>query len=480
MGSQTQVSYYLPMTKVRLRCTVTTTHDTILDRESTAMSGWSAELVTVADPAAPRSLVLDSGTWRDYALTLGLTPDGRLTQAGVESTGQAGKVLAGAATLAVAAIAMAAGQPQLAAGVAAGARDSLFANRPPVVDWEELLGNFTEVERAAVDPVEVAYVKAHPAASSRLAALTAERADTQGAVDDARKAYLAAAGSPDRWAAQQGYQASRSVLADVEGELDKAKAHFEAWRKSTFTESATVRDLLVPLGALPRFDGDELTFDEGDDGEAVRELFAAAGRVLAVTAAPRPPVSTEVSAVETVLRTATAALHVRRPRMVELVTVTGKDAAAVCVTAVTRELVMDAACEESHLAVRKSWFAKRRTDIQLSEQGALTGLEFNGESSLAAATGAAAEAATSAPAQLESAAKGRAALASLASAPQEAELARLKRQVAIAEQRLLAAGQAATTADYAELQRSKQDAEIAELKVKLHQSTAALEAAQQA
>ena len=469
MGTTTKFTYFLPTTKVRLRCLVTTLTDTIPDpnESATSSSDWSAELVTVADLDQRRTLVVESGFWRDYALTLGLTEDGRLTQAGVETTGQVGRVLVGALTTVVGVAALLAGQSQP-------------VRIASVVRSPGASGDQQEAARAAPDQsvraklVASKYQEAYPEESARLAELAAERARTVSAVDSARAAYLAADGSSTA-SARRVYRAAKEVLADVDAELEDAKAHFAAWRKTTITQTVVPWDLLVPLSALPTFDGASLTFIAGAEGQRVRELFEAAGVVLAVPHGDAQLVALDQSSQHDGGSPAAGSmLHVRRPRMAELMTVAGKTAAQVTVTAVHRELVMDDECEELELPVRKSWNAKRRTDLRLSEQGALIGLEFNGGSSAAGAVAAASEATGSLTGVLESAVKGRKALDSLASANQERELADLARQVALAEKRLLAAGQAATAEDYARLARLKQAVEIAQLEVSLKKSRSEL------
>ncbi len=468
MGTTTKFTYFLPTTKVRLRCLVTTLTDTIPDpnESATSSSDWSAELVTVADLDQRRTLVV-----RDYALTLGLTEDGRLTQAGVETTGQVGRVLVGAVTSAVGLAALLAGQlPTVAtAGAAAWSTISGYQPKTAVVTLETASDQSVRAELVASK-----YQEAYPEESARLAELAAERARTVSAVDSARAAYLAADGSSTA-SARRVYRAAKEVLADVDAELEDAKAHFAAWRKTTITQTVVPWDLLVPLSALPTFDGASLTFIAGAEGQRVRELFEAAGVVLAVPHGDAQLVALDQSSQHDGGSPAAGSmLHVRRPRMAELMTVAGKTAAQVTVTAVHRELVMDDECEELELPVRKSWNAKRRTDLRLSEQGALIGLEFNGGSSAAGAVAAASEATGSLTGVLESAVKGRKALDSLASANQERELADLARQVALAEKRLLAAGQAATAEDYARLARLKQAVEIAQLEVSLKKSRSEL------
>jgi hypothetical protein len=464
MGSRTEFTYYLPVTKARLRCEVTTSTDTILNRVATSASPLRASLETVADRERPSRLVVESGFWRDYAFKVGLTEDGRLCEAGMESTGQVGKVLGGVAAVAVGAAAIAAGNFPLVAGIAAAA-----SKVPGGVSGPSLAPAGGATPPARVDRVADAYAAAHPEAATRLSGLAVERAETLKVLDSARGTYLVAVGDG---AARKAYRAAREILDDVEVELEKAKAHFAAWRKSTVMETVAAVDLLVPLGALPTFDGTSLLFAEGDDGTAVRTLFDQAGEVLAVRGWESRPVPAVVVAGQVAQQARVAALHVVRPRPVELLTVSGDQTTPLRITAVVRELVMDSACEELEIPVRRSWTAKRRVDVRLSPLGALTGVDFNGASSASAATDAASGVGQAVMGSLESATKARAALDALGAADQDRELAQLKRQVEIGEQRLLAAGQAATAEDFARLARLRQAVEAAELEAALKKHTA--------
>ncbi|SHJ30369.1 hypothetical protein SAMN02745244_02186 [Tessaracoccus bendigoensis DSM 12906] len=454
MGSQTQIDYYLPTTRVRLSCTVTTLTDTILGREALSTPGLAVELVTVADSAAPRSLVLDSGFWRDYSVKLGLTEDGLLTQAGVETTGQVGKVLAGVVALGATAAALASGGLPLLAATR--------AVRPPSKMGPASLQD--EDKPSLADPVAAAYAQAHPEAAERLALLVTELGDTHRVTDRARKAHRDA---PDA-ATRRAYTASKAALIDVEAEVSAARIHFETWRKSTFKEREASWDLLLSVAELPTWDGEELKFTESPSKSALQEILYQAKEILAVRL---PAGTSDEPRTGTRSGSGSAAgtsdyLAIRRPHPVEMVTLRRMD--GVCsVQAVFRTLIMDSSCTELRLPLRKSWFARRNTNVEFSALGALTGVELNGASSGAAATADAAALLDSLPKAIDSASKARGALQGLASAGEEAELARLKRQVDLAEQRLLSAGQAVTAADFAELARLKQQVEIAELRAEL-------------
>lgn len=465
MGTGLELSYFLPVTRLRLRCLVTSSHDTVLDRNRTTTSDWSVELATVADASAPRVLALEGGLWRDYSLELGLTEDGRLTKAGLESTGQGGKVLGGAVALAATAAALAAGLPPglTLGGAAAGA--AAATTRRGVGPSGHAEPESEKDDQPELDPVSEAYRTAHPAAAAALEDLLSQQTTLRTALHGARK-QIAEATASDRKALRR-YHDLHGLLSDVETELGRAKAHFEAWRKSTIVDTSRAWDLLVPLESLPVIQGAHVRFPA--PGTEVERLFLTTGLTVCLPAAgqggalvPAAPSGAGAGATGR-----SDAIHVRRPRSVELLEVRQNQGQALEVTAVHRELVMDAACEELLLPVRKSWFARRRTDVELSPLGAATGVSLNGSSSAAAVADATSAGASSATGSLEDAVKARAALDSLAAAGDEKELAVLKRRIAIEEQRLLADAQTATAADHARLARLKQELELAETGAKL-------------
>lgn len=206
-----------------------------------------------------------------------------------------------------------------------------------------------------------------------------------------------------------------------------------------------------------------LTWGTGDQAESVQQFFDRTEHVLARKTAGIP----QGSPTTPTEPNGDASLRVRRPRSVGLACVRRDKSGALWLIDDRRELIMDSECDELRVPVRKSWFARRKTAVELSTLGALTGLELGGSSSAAAAGAALTGAASSTTAALESAQKARASLTTLAAADAEDELARLKRETAISEQRLLAAGQAATASDFARLEWLKQQVAIAEARAKL-------------
>lgn len=453
---RTELTYYLPVTQARLRATMLhLTDDLEPAKNTTEVSSWSADLLTVADTTQARTLAVESGLLRDYGLKLTLAEDGRLASASLESTGQLGTVLASAAGLAT--------------SIAAATVFHLPIPTPvPAVPPVVTKGGqpTTDNPPPALSPVEERYLNERPDDAQQLAALQGEYAMTRAKVTEARSSYLQASDARrvDAW---NHYRRATRLMADVSEELTRAKALFDAWRRSKQTTTESVDAVTVPVSALPEVtmaqDGTiTLTWGTGDQAESVQQFFDRTEHVLArKTGIPQgsPTTPTEPNG--------DASLRVRRPRSVGLACVRRDKSGALWLIDDRRELIMDSECDELRVPVRKSWFARRKTAVELSTLGALTGLELGGSSSAAAAGAALTGAASSTTAALESAQKARASLTTLAAADAEDELARLKRETAISEQRLLAAGQAATASDFARLEWLKQQVAIAEARAKL-------------
>lgn len=454
---RTELTYYLPVTQARLRATMLhLTDDVEPANDGAEVSSWSADLLTVADTTQARTLAVESGLFGDYGLKLTLAEDGRLASASVESTGQLGTVLASAAGLATSIAAATVFHLPIPIPVPAV---------PPVVTKGGQ--PTTDNPPPALSPVEERYLNERPADAQNLAALQGEFAIARAKVTEARSSYLQASDArrADAW---NHYRRVTRLMADVSEELTRAKALFDAWRRSKQTTTESVDAVTVPVSALPEVtiaqDGTiTLTWGTGDQAQSVQQFFNRTEHVLARKTAGIP----QGSPTTPTEPNGDASLRVRRPRSVGLACVRRDKSGALWLIDDRRELIMDGDCDEVRVPLRKSWLARRKTAVELSTLGALTGVELGGSSSAAAAGTALTAVASSTTAALESAQKARAALTTLATADAEDELARLKRETAITEQRLLAAGQAATASDFARLEWLKQQVAIAEAQTKL-------------
>ncbi|MFT3877346.1 MAG: hypothetical protein QM708_13135 [Propioniciclava sp.] len=454
---RTELTFFLPVTRVRLSAAMIQLTDELEPgRNITEVAAWSAELVTVADTSQPRTIAVESGILRDYGLKLSLTDDGRLASASVESTGQVGTVLASAAGLAT----------SVAAAVMFRLPMPLVAPSPPPVVTKGVSRAPADTGATrTVSAAEQRYAAEHPAEAKRLADLQDEHATVQSRLSETRRQYLAvdATGRSEAWT---HYRRIVRLVADVAEELTRAKALFDAWRHSHQNRTDYVEAVTVEVSALPVVsvaNNGGLTLTWTPDGAEVQQFFERTKHVLArVNEEEWPGPSADPGEPST-----GAALRVRRPRLVGLATVHQDDKGELWMTGERRELIMDAACIEVNLPLRKSWLARRKTAVELSPLGALTGVELGGEATGAATARSIAGAGATAVAALESAQRTRTTLSGLVAAGEEDELARLRREAAIAEQRLLAAGLAATASDFARLEWLKQQVAIADAEAKL-------------
>lgn len=455
---KTELTFFLPVTRVRLRATMIQFTDALEpERNTTEASSWSAELVTVADTSQARTLAVESGILRDYGVKLAFTEDGRLASAGVESTGRVGTVLASAAGLAT----------SIAAAVVFRFPVPVPTVPPVVTKGGGARPSGTTDTTRTASPVEERYLKERPGEAHQLTALQGEHTTARAQLAEARRRYLEV-GEASRTEAWNHYRRVVRLTADVSDELARAKALFDAWRHSHQKTTEYVEATTVELSTLPQVSAATdgrlgLTWGSGDEVDSVRRFFEHTKYVLARTTAaewPNPPAATTDAAGD-------ASLRVRRPRSVGLTCLHQDRDGVLWLIGDRRELIMDAACPEVKLPLRKSWLARRKTAVELSPLGALTSVELGGDAAGAAAAGGLAGVGTSAVAALESAQKTRTTLVGLAAAGEEDELARLKRETAITEQRLLAAGQAATEDDFARLEWLKQQVAIAEAQAKL-------------
>lgn len=468
---RTELEYYLPVTQARLRATMLhLTDDLEPANNAVEASSWSADLVTAADRSQARTLAVKSGFLRDYGVKLALSEDGRLASASVESTGQLGIVLASAAGLATS-IASATlfhlPIPMLEPSVPT----VVTKGHPPTTDSSP---------PRVLSPAEKHYQDERPDDARHLAALQSEFAVVRATLTEARSGYLQSLGASraDAWS---HYRRATRLFADVSVELTRAKALFDAWRRSKQTTIEYVEAVTVSISELPEVtiatDGTiMMAWATGVEAQRVRQFFDRTKHVLARETTDTAPFSTG-SSTQSGIRTppvppnGDASLRVRCPRSVRFACIRRDANGRLWLIDDRREVIMDGACEEVRVPLRKSWFARRKVAVELSALGALTGLELGGTSGAAAVGTALDGVASSTVAALEAAQKARAAITSLAAADSEDELAGLKRETAITEQRLLAAGQAATASDFARLEWLKQQVAITEAQTKLGATT---------
>jgi hypothetical protein len=372
MSSTTVIEYFLPISRAHLSGSVTYVTDSTIGQNSQEASfpasvSHAFSVVTIADPERPRTLSVDSGIWQDYSFELGLTEDGRLTTADVDNTGRAGAVLVTGVTAVAAGAALLAGHLPLAAALAATA----------VKVGEQPLGQAPPV--ATVGPVWAAFEQAHPEIARRTARLLKQQAAVESALDEARdQLRLNISDAVARDEHSQQVAALEMLLTGLDTDLDGLAKQFTAWRASTLTQSAQAFDELVPLDALPRWADGALQFPAGD--QRASNFWHSVDRILATVG--EPPAHTTSPAVA-----AADEFRMLRPRPVTLAHM-AKVGDREVATRFDRILVMDHACNELFVQIRKSRNARRSTAVRLSALGALTGISYSGKSSAAGDTAA--------------------------------------------------------------------------------------------
>lgn len=465
MATRTEVGYFLPKSMVRLQATMRQLVDELDPaRDTCEASDWTAELVNVADHSRRRAVVVESAWWFDYGMKLNLTEDGRLASADAESVGQVGNVLASAAGLAV--------------GVASAA---VFRFPVLPVDLAQTKGSGLETSDfapadssdAQPDAAGLRYAREHPGEALRFKALQSEYRAAVTAVAQARVEYrdARAADRDDQWS---HYRRLVRMAADVAAELDQARMLFDTWRRSKQEPCEFVIAAFVPVSALPSLEVSgggalALQWDEDEMAKTVHRFFEDAGWVLARSNLQEWTLPASESAAEGE-RAADDRFHVLRPRTVMLAAVRRAGSGGLRSVAFRRELIVDKYCREDEIPVRKSWFAKRRTVVELAASGALTGLELGATSSANGVARMSSDVATNTIAALEASGKARKILGELEAAGPEGELARLKREVAIGEQQLVAAGLTARASDYGHLEWLRQQVAVADANARLSSS----------
>lgn len=440
------LKYALPVSALRVDGTVTVTTDAVTGTTERAPEAT----VTLETRAAARdkTLNIQTGWFRNTAVGLELTDDGRLVSSGIESTGQLGKVVLGVvgAGVAIAGVAL---SPVGLAGVAAAAAvggattaEAMEVPTAPPPAPDPAIVQY-RVKHAALDDLRKQYEATVEQAARRIGAL----GNRIVAEDDPRK----------RWALIAELRQLESVKPSLDAELDRLVAHFRAWRAAQVTSRVET----VQRG----FDLDELRAAQvtvSDAGTvtlgaqaapAVRWAWETLG--VAVTIDP-PGTSTDVPAQKD------NQVVVRVPRAVTL-RVWEKDADGIArLREEKRHLVMDAACVHEAVSFRKSLWAKRAVNLKFSDLGAMTSYTHAADSGAAAAADTLGALPATVGSSLEQAVKINTQLEALRTGAATREAERLKQQVERKQKEIELAGLKATEQDAAELERLKQQAEMAE------------------
>jgi hypothetical protein len=426
----TSINYRLPTSELVVAGTVITQTDTLGTKgQQTTQTLASVEfaIVTSADALPALTLEPPTGWFKTYKGSFSQLPDGRLSSASSDVTGEVGTVLKSVASIAgtvVAAVALA---------EAAEPRDDLD------------IASITD-----------AYKGTYPDSSKLLNGLRKARARVHAALVE-----KLCSDNPD----PDNVRRLRTQLSQLDEQLIPAVAHFRTWRKSRVKTVEERFEFRQGVGSLPT-DAPK-AFTEQKKGGVPQDLeslwnphgYGVQARWIDYAEGKRTDETKAVSS-------DTDTVHTRRPQRLELVLYRHVDGQALP-TARSRHLVADNASEVVDYKLEKSWFGRRSLALTFDANGFVTTVANEGNSAAANALTALAGLPEGFAGGVEGATKAYNSVQAAGRATIEAEATRLKADVARREQRLLAAGLDATAADVVELKRLEQLQSILELQTKI-------------
>jgi hypothetical protein len=436
MGRSTKITYRLPCAVIVISGTVRRTLDQDRDPGKT-LGQMRAELASKtvlvrhqAEDAADRTVTVKGGWFLQYKSSFSFQEDGRLTKASAETTGAGTELISAGATL---------------AGTALAAARVTFA---------------PSEERSVSIRRKDSYQREHEEVADERKALAAERAELRKKLRELEAELI---GNPaESSTLRPQLQALRETQRLLDERITVLDAHYAAWLAGQVTSVDDQFELIVKLADLPattadviaRF-GDALSdTSPGAVPEGPGDLWKRYG--LAVLAQWE---RTRADADQTAAQTDRLVARVAEPVSISVIEhVSGLPV----VTSRSRHLVADSRSAHRVYRLQKSWFGRRSLALSFSENGYLAGIDAEG----AAALGEAAKALAGAPAALgsgvDSFTKLQSGLTTARQAGLTAELSRVKGQVELRQQQVLAAGVDVTAADAARLARLGQLKEILE------------------
>lgn len=397
-------------------------------------------LITHADDA---QLVVEppKGALSTYKGSFSLLPDGRLSSASSDTTGEVGSVIRSIASIAGGAAAL------LALGTGEDPEDDLHNTN--------LLNSF------AVH---------HSDSKNRLVRLRNARA---------RLAEILVDGLTDETGSNhEEVRGLRVRLSLIDEQMLPLVSQFRAWRQSKITTVDQQFEFRVPLASLPTQaltavpSTDRKSMGTAGSPSSLADLWTRFGHGVraewighsdgvrhpsddAATAVPDPPDK--------------ATVYTRRPELIELV-VFRQAGQEVVRTGSMRAFVADSGSEVVAYKLEKSWFGRRSLALSFDSDGFVAAVSLEGSSSIAGALATGAALPESFAGGIESSTKSYSSLQAAGRASIEAETARLKAEVEGRQQRILAAGLDATAQDAVELQRLQQLQGILETQTKIRSS----------
>ena len=438
MVRSTKITYRLPCAVIVISGTVRRTLDKDRDVGKT-LDGMQAELVSKtvqvrhqADDGSDRTVAVKGGWFFQYKSSFSFQEDGRLTKASSETVGAGTELISAGATLAGTALAV--------AKVTFDAAEE------------------RQVEKRRKDRYTMAYENI----AAERTALAEERTRLRTKLRELEAALIDNPG--DSAALQPQLQALRETQRLLDERIAALDAHYAAWLAGRVTSIDDQFELVVRLVDLPatiedadaKFGGKALSdASPGVVPDDLGDLWRRYGlAVLAKWERVR-------AGTDQVVTTESDDLIAREAEPITI-SVVEHVAEQPVVTSLSRHLVADTRSPLRIYRLKRSWFGRRSLAMSFSENGYLSGVDAEG----VAALGEAAKALAGTPAALgsgvESFTKLQGGLTTARQAGLAAELSRVKSQVELRQQEILAAGLDVTAGDAARLARLKQLKEIFE------------------
>lgn len=480
MNARVGLSYRLPCTTLFVTGTVTSTDDPLAPDASPNFEATSIEfqLRTSADrrPNYEYEVVPTRGWLFSYKGSFATTTDGRLTTASAESTGHLGTVVASVASIAGTVV----GLPRVVARDKFDSMEAVPGTLPP--KSEELAGSVPmSAEEShfgrlvgALDTELEAYRNAHPLELERGGGLAA--AQVSAANEISRLLSRKAADSDVLF--KVGRQRALQRLGDRQ--LTPIVAHYRAWRELQVTTSVDVFEFAVSLQDLttqephaPRPDPASSPDDQdastpgGSGPEYVRpESLLQLWGLFGVGVEADWDLERRTEGEPAIVRSTDWSSHpatavkpneivVRHPDMLRIRVVRQVDARLVA-ERWSRHAVVDEYSRHQVHHLATSWLGRRSLTLSYDEYGLPNGVSTEGSSSAAAGLQSLAGVPQAFADGVDGATSVRSQLAGAQRSGVEAELARIKAEVALRKERLVAAGLDATQGDAVQLERLKQ------------------------
>jgi hypothetical protein len=483
--SDLELPFRLPVSCVRIAGTRAFVHDAVLGRDDT--SAQATVTLDVVGEHEPSLLRVAEGLLVDTSVAFEWTDDGRLVTSSVELTGRAGTVAVGAVSTAASIAGVLLGSPAMALSCAGAATatahrlarsEAAIAAKAAAPQAQAAEGGAQDAAdaRAAADSraVAAAYRSAHPDEAEALDTCAALVPELVRGLADALRRVPAGADDKALTETLAGVHAVEGALTSARAEVGALDEHFRAWRAGTIAqrledyEFLLELDSLVAAAALPELaDGRLRSSGSGDEANvtalaAVQAAFEALGLVVIVEGDPgagaagaesghgaRPPVEENE-------------ILVRLPRRVRLTTYELGAAGQLVKRSSNAALVMDARCRQATVRISRTLFGKRAVRLGFSAGSALASLRIAATSEAAGAADAAGALPGAVGLALERSKRIVDRVAALRGAGLDQQISVLTRELQLKRQQIAQAGLLATAGSYAELAQLKRQVALLE------------------